>query len=62
MTLADVQHRVGLSRNGTRELVVRDGFPEPFAIVWRSELWRTVDVEAWCAEQLARGWVYEPNA
>jgi predicted DNA-binding transcriptional regulator AlpA len=61
MTLDDVRRRLGLSRNGTRDLVIRPGFPEPFALVWRSELWRTVDVEEWCAAQLARGWVYEPS-
>jgi len=61
MTMDDVRRRVGLSPNGARELVARAGFPAPFARVWRSDLWRAVDVETWCSEQAARGWIYEPD-
>ena len=61
MTLDDVRNRVGMSRNGAEALVERAGFPEPFAVIWRSRLWRTVDVERWVLEQLAAGYVYEPR-
>ena len=62
MTQDDIQARVGLSRNATADLVDRPGFPEPFHRVWRSRLWRTVDVEQWIlVQQATRGVVYEPR-
>lgn len=62
MTLQDIEAALGLSPNGTRELVLRDGFPDPFGKVWRSELWRTADVEAWRLEQLRAGFIYGPRS
>ena len=61
LTIEDIQGLFGLSRNGTRQLVERLDFPNPIKRVWRSYVWATVDVERFRAQELARGFIYDPH-
>lgn len=43
----EIQHRLGLSRQWTAQIIQRKGFPEPIAVLAIGSVWLADDVENW---------------
>jgi predicted DNA-binding transcriptional regulator AlpA len=46
----EIQHRLGLSRQWTAQIIQRKGFPEPIAVLAIGSVWLADDVEDWITE------------
>lgn len=49
MGVAEIAHRIGVSRSRAAQIVRERGFPEPAARLIGIIIWETADVEAWIA-------------
>lgn len=47
MGAAEIQARLGVSRQWAYELIARRNFPEPYATLAMGSVWAATDVEAW---------------
>lgn len=51
MGAAEIQQRLGVSRQRAYTLVQRRDFPEPYATLAMGSVWLAEDVEAWIKEK-----------
>ncbi|MEV4269497.1 helix-turn-helix transcriptional regulator [Micromonospora aurantiaca (nom. illeg.)] len=47
---AEIQERLGVSRQRAYIIISRKGFPEPVATLKMGSVWMKADIEAWIAE------------
>ena len=62
LTFDELRARLGMSRNGLRELLDRGAGPPVLRTVWRSAIWSRLDVDLWQLDELRRGYAYDPDA
>jgi predicted DNA-binding transcriptional regulator AlpA len=48
---AEIGRLLGVSRQRVQQLVSRDGFPKPEAVLEMGKVWKRSDVEAWARSQ-----------
>jgi predicted DNA-binding transcriptional regulator AlpA len=44
---AEIGRMLGVSRQRVQQLVIREGFPEPEAVLEMGKVWKRSDVEEW---------------
>ncbi|MFY1576158.1 helix-turn-helix transcriptional regulator [Verrucosispora sp. WMMD703] len=47
---AEIQERLGVSRQRTRQIIDRPDFPAPYERLRMGAVWRIADVERWIAQ------------
>ena len=48
---AEIGRMLGVSRQRVQQLVSRDGFPEPEAVLEMGKVWKRSDIEDWARSQ-----------
>jgi predicted DNA-binding transcriptional regulator AlpA len=47
---AEIGRMLGVSRQRVQQLIRRDGFPEPEAVLDMGKVWKRADVEEWARD------------
>jgi predicted DNA-binding transcriptional regulator AlpA len=50
MGAAEIEERLGVSRQRVQQIVTRDDFPAPVRVLRMGKVWETSDVERWISE------------
>ena len=55
MGAAEIGRLLGVSRQRVQQLVKRDGFPAPVAVLDMGKIWKAEDIRTWAARRAGTG-------